>query len=256
MAKLHLITYGCQMNEYDSERVAGLLREREYELTQQRYAEAQVQLTMAQERLGLLEEGKVNVANDRIETVVRSPITGFILEKTVQIGDPVVPLTTYQEGTVLMTMAEMKDLLFRGTVDEIDVGKLHEGMPVTIKIGAIPEAKIDGKLSKISLKAKKQESATVFPVEISLVETHGTQLRAGYSANADIIIAQEDSALMIPERLVTFAGDSATVTVLLPDGRTEKRTIKTGLSDALNVQVVSGLKEGEKVVEPPPREIK
>src|SRR3990172_7815011 len=159
----------------------GLVSEREYELTQQRYAEAEVQLT------------------------------------------------TYQEGTVLMTMAEMKDLLFRGTVDEIDVGKLHEGMPVTIKIGAIPEAKIEGILSKISLKAKKQESATVFPVEISLVEMHGSQLRAGYSA---------------------------TVTVLLPDGRTEKRTIKTGLSDALNVEVVSGLRDGEKVVEPPPREIK
>jgi HlyD family secretion protein len=93
-------------------------------------------------------------------------------------------------------------------------------------------------------------------VEISLVEMHGTRLRAGYSANADIIIAQRDSALMVPERLVTFAGDSATVTVLLPDGRTETRTIKTGLSDALNVEVVSGLRDGDKVVEPPPREIK
>jgi HlyD family secretion protein len=244
------------INRQSSLKDQGLVSEREYDATQQRYAESQVQLKMAQERLALLEEGKVNVANDRIETVVRSPITGFILEKTVQIGDPVVPLTTYQEGTVLMTMAEMKDLMFRGTVDEIDVGKLHEGMTVTIKIGALPEARIDGALSKISLKAKKQESATVFPVEISLVNMHGTQLRAGYSANADVIIAQRDSTLMIPERLVTFSGDSATVTVLLPDGKTEKRTIKTGLSDALNLEVISGLKEGDKVVEPPPREIK
>lgn len=244
------------INRQSSLKEQGLVSEREYETTQQRYAESQVQFKMAQERLSLLEEGKVNVANEWVETVVRSPITGFILEKTVQIGDPVVPLTTYQEGTVLMTMAEMKNLMFRGTVDEIDVGKLHEGMPVTIKIGALPQAKLDGLLSKISLKAKKQESATVFPVEISLVDMHGTQLRAGYSANADVIIARRDSALMIPERLVTFSGDSATVTVLLPDGKTEKRIIKTGLSDALNVEVVSGLKEGEKVVEPPPREIK
>src|SRR3972149_6362246 len=123
------------------------------------------------------------------------------------------------------------------------------------KNGALPEAKIEGILSKISLKAKKQESATVFPVEISLVQMHGTRFRAGYSANADIIIAQRDSALMVPERLVTFAGDSATVTVLLPDGRTETRTIKTGLSDALNVEVVSGLRDGEKLLEPPPRQI-
>src|SRR3989304_2068312 len=156
---------------------------------------------MARERLGLLEEGKVNVATDRIETVVRSPITGFILEKTVEIGDPVVPLSTYQEGTVLLTMAAMSDLLFRGTVDEIDVGKLKEGMPVLIKIGALPAADVEGRVAKISLKARKQDNATVFPVEISLADTHGAVLRAGYSANADIIIARRDSALMIPERL-------------------------------------------------------
>lgn len=234
----------------------GLVSDREYETTQQRYAESQVQLQMTKERLALLEQGKINIANDKIETVVRSPITGFILEKTVQIGDPVVPLTTYQEGTVLMTMAEMKDLMFRGTVDEIDVGKLKEGMPATIKIGALPEARVDAVLSKISLKAKKQENATVFPVEISLVDTHGVVLRAGYSANADVIIDKREGALMVPERVVTFAGDTATVTLLRPDGKTEKRTIKTGLSDALNVEVVSGLKEGDKVVEPAPREIK
>src|SRR3989304_6042690 len=123
---------------------------------------------MARERLGLLEEGKVNVATDRIETVVRSPITGFILEKTVEIGDPVVPLSTYQEGTVLLTMAAMSDLLFRGTVDEIDVGKLKEGMPVSIKIGALPAADVEGRVAKIPLKARKQDNAPVFPGEISL----------------------------------------------------------------------------------------
>jgi HlyD family secretion protein len=234
----------------------GLVSDQQYETTQQNYAESQVQLKMAQERLALLEQGKVSTSAGSIETVVRSPITGFILEKSVQLGDPVVPLTTYQEGTVLMTMAEMKDLLFRGTVDEIDVGKLKEGMPVTIKIGALPEAKIDGILAKISLKGKKQDNATVFPVELSLTETHGTKLRAGYSANADIIIARRDSALMIPERVVTFSGDSATVTIVLPDGKTETRAIKTGLSDALNIEVLSGLGQGDKVAEPAVREIK
>lgn len=234
----------------------GLVSDQEYETSQRRYAEVSVQVQMARERLALLESGKIRIANDNIETVVRSPITGFILEKAVEIGDPVVALSTYQEGTVLMSMAEMKDLLFRGTVDEIDVGKLREGLAVAIKIGALPDAKIEGTLSKISLKARKQDQATVFPVEITLVETHGTVLRAGYSANADVIIDRREGALMIPERLVTFEGDSASVTVLLPDGRTERRTIKTGLSDALNVEVLSGLAEGDKVVEPPPREIR
>ena len=234
----------------------GLVSDQEHEGTLRRLSEVEVQVQMASERLALLESGKIKIANDDIETVVRSPITGFILEKTVEIGDPVVPLSTYQEGTVLLTMAAMSDLLFRGTVDEIDVGKLKEGMPVTIKVGALPEARVDGRLAKISLKARKQDNATVFPVEIALVNTHGEVLRAGYSANADIIIARRDSTLMIPERLVTFAGDSATVTVLQPDGRTEVRKVKTGLSDALNVEVVAGLRDGDKVVEPQAREIR
>jgi len=234
----------------------GLVSDQEYEGTLRRLSEVEVQVQMASERLALLESGKIKIADDDIETVVRSPITGFILEKTVEIGDPVVPLSTYQEGTVLLTMAAMSDLLFRGTVDEIDVGKLKEGMPVTIKVGALPEAHVEGRLAKISLKARKQDNATVFPVEIALVNTHGAVLRAGYSANADIIIARRDSALMIPERLVTFAGDSATVTVLLPDGKTEVHKITTGLSDALNVEVLSGLADGDKVVEPAPKEIK
>ena len=237
-------------------RQQGLVADQQFEATQQSYAEAEVQLKMAQERLALLEQGKVSTGAGAIETVVRSPITGFVLEKTVQLGDPVVPLTTYQEGTVLMTMAEMSDLLFRGTVDEIDVGKLKEGMPVTIKIGALPEARIDGVLSRISLLGKKQDNATVFPVEIALTGTHGTTLRAGYSANADIIVARRDSALTIPERVVTFSGNSATVTVVLPDGSKATRRITTGLSDALNVEVLSGLALGDRVAEPAVREIK
>ncbi len=174
----------------------------------------------------------------------------------VEIGDPVVPISSFQEGTVLIRMAEMSNLVFRGTVDEIDVGRLKEGMPVEVKLGALPNAQVTGRLARISLKARTQDNATVFPVEIALEETDGVTLRAGYSANADVIIARRDSVLMIPERLITFEGDSATVTVLLPDGGTEVRTIKVGLSDAINVEVLEGLREGEKVAEKPTREIR
>ncbi len=233
----------------------GLISDRELQETEQRYAEQEVQLKMARERLALMEEGKITIADQDIETVVRSPIDGFILEKTVEVGDPVVPLSTYQEGTVLMTMAEMNRLVFRGTVDEIDVGRLHEGMPVKIKIGALPDVEVDGVLTRISLKARTEDNSTVFPVEITLTDTHGTVLRAGYSANADVIIDQRDSVLIVPERLVTFKDDTATVTVLLPDGSTEERVIETGLSDAINLEVIDGLREDEQVVEPPPREI-
>jgi HlyD family secretion protein len=233
----------------------GLVSEREFQETEQQYAERHVQHQMAQERLALLEEGKLTVADEEMETVVRSPIDGFILEKTVEVGDPVVPLSTYQEGTVLMSMAEMDKLLFRGTVDEIDVGRLQEGMPVEIKIGALPDARILGELMRISLKARTEDNSTVFPVDIALTDFGGIPLRAGYSANADIIIDRRDSVLTIPERLIDVVDDTARVTVLLPDGTTEERIIERGLSDAINLEVQSGLREGELVVEPPPREI-
>src|SRR5207302_906343 len=113
----------------------------------------------------LQEGGKVLTGGKQVETVVRAPIDGYILEDSIEIGDPVVPLTPYQAGTVLMRMAAMRDLIFRGTVDEIDVGRLKEGMPVTIKIGALPSATVKGRLEKIWLKAHKQEQATVFPIE-------------------------------------------------------------------------------------------
>jgi HlyD family secretion protein len=233
----------------------GLLSEREYQETEQLFASQQVQVAMARERLALLEEGKASLADENVETVIRSPIAGFVLEKMVDIGDPIVPLSTYQEGTVLMTMAEMNRLVFRGTVDEIDVGRLREGMAVDVKIGALPNAAVRGRLRQISLKARTQDNATVFPVEIALAEIGETVLRAGYSANAEVIIDRRDSVLAIPERLVRFRNDSAFVTLLLPDGRQEERAIRTGLSDAINIEVIQGLTEGEKVVEPPPREI-
>lgn len=224
------------------------------ELAQRRVDESTVQLSLARERLALQESGKVD-GSGAVETIIRSPIDGFVLEDSIEIGDPVVALSPYQEGTVLMRMAAMKDLIFRGTVDEIDVGRLTEGMPVVIKIGALPDAQVKGKLSKIWLKARKQEQATVFPIEIVLVEVKGTTLRAGYSANAEVIIARRDSVLLIPERLITQRNDSSFVTVRKADGTGEERQVKTGLSDAINVEVLEGLTEGELVMEKPPKEI-
>ncbi|MDB4950783.1 MAG: efflux transporter, family, subunit [Gemmatimonadetes bacterium] len=217
--------------------------------------EAALQLRMAREKLELLEHGSIRGSGAGVESTVRSPIDGFVLEKMVETGDPVTPLSTYQEGTVLMRMADMAHLIFRGTVDEIDVGKLHEGMPVEIKIGALPDARIQGTVRRISLKAKKEENATTFPVEISLTRTAGATLRAGLSANAEIIVRRRDHVLTLPERVVTFNGDTATVEVAGPDGARVRRRIRTGLSDAITVEVTSGLREGEKVLEKPAKKI-
>jgi HlyD family secretion protein len=237
-------------------RAQGLVSEQDYLAAKQRVQETQIQRQIAAERLSLMEEGRIDSGHGAIETVIRSPIDGYILEYDVEVGYPVVPLSTYQEGTVLIKMAEMKNLLFRGTVDEIDVGRLKEGMPVELKIGALPDAKIAGRLTRISLKAKTENNATVFPVEITLTDTNGATLRAGYSANANVIVERRDSVLMIPERVVTTKADTARVTVLLANGERQDRVVKLGLSDAINVEVLDGLAEGDRLVEPPPREIK
>ncbi|HEX7091266.1 MAG TPA: efflux RND transporter periplasmic adaptor subunit [Longimicrobiales bacterium] len=233
----------------------GLVSEADFEAAERRHAEAALQEQVARERLALLEQGRVTIADGRIESVVTAPIDGYILEEMVEVGDPVVPLSTYQEGTVLLTMADMSRLVFRGTVDEIDVGRLREGMRAEIRVGAAPDARIEGVLSRIALKARNQDNSTVFPVEITLEETDGTILRAGYSANAYINIEKREDVLVIPERVVTFSGDTAWVTVELGPGQTERRVIETGLSDAINIEVVSGLREGERVLEKPARRI-
>jgi HlyD family secretion protein len=233
-----------------------LISTKEFEDFDRQYQGAELRLKMAKEQLELLESGRVKIDNTEIESIVNAPIEGFVLSKTVEVGDPVTPLTTYQEGTVLMRMASMDQLLFKGTVDEIDVGKLKEGMTAEIKVGALPKDTVRGYLRKISLKAEKKENATVFPIEI-VIPAPGEKvtLRAGYSANASIIIQKKDSVVTVPERTVTFRNDSAFVKLSLAGGKEEERLIKTGLSDAINVEVLSGLKPGDEVLEKPVKKI-
>ena len=238
-----------------------LISAKEYEESQRQYQGSELRLKMAKEQLALLESGRVKIDETEIESIVKAPIEGFVLSKTVEVGDPVTPLTTYQEGTVLMKMASMSQLLFKGSVDEIDVGKLREGMTAEIKVGALPNDTVRGVLRKISLKAEKKENATVFPIEIviptgpSVALAAKSTLRAGYSANASIIIQRKDSVLTVPERTVTFRNDSAYVKVALAGGKEEERLIKTGLSDAINIEVLSGLKPGDEVLEKPVKKI-
>ena len=238
----------------ESLKAKGLISEKEYEETQRQYNDRDLRVKIAKEKLALTESGKVFIGNTEIESIVKAPISGFLLNKAVEVGDPVIPLTSFQEGTVLMKMAAMENLLFKGTVDEIDVGKLKEGMEVEIKVGALPNDTVRGKLRKISLKAEKKENATVFPIEISIPKASNAVLRAGYSANANIIIQKKTAVVIIPERVVTFRNDSAFV--LIASGQAQKeKLIKAGLSDAINIEVKEGLNEGDEVFEKPVKKI-
>jgi HlyD family secretion protein len=154
-----------------------------------------------------------------------------------------------------MTLANMDSLLFKGTVDEIDVGKLVLHMPVEIKIGALPEKKIPGVLDKISLKAQEENNSRMFPVEITISDTQLAVLRAGYSANADIIINEAESVLTIPERVVYFSGDSTWVEIIGGEGERKKVLIETGLSDAIRIEIKSGIEEGQDILEKPQKKI-
>jgi HlyD family secretion protein len=236
----------------------GILSQEVYDASKQAFDQARIQLELARERLALTKEGKISRAKGGMDSVIRAPAAGTVLKRHVNPGDPVVPLTSYQAGTPLMTLADMGTLMFKGTVDEIDVGKLKEGLPVRIKIGALPDAVVTGRLTKIAPKATEKEGTTLFDVEASIDNPGDVTLRAGYSANADVVIQEKAGVLLLPERLVTFEKDKAFVEVpgAGPEAQPAKREIKTGLSDGLKLEVVAGLAEGDEVVQRPPKEIK
>lgn len=232
-----------------------LISNQEYDRARAVYDESELRLKLAEEKLSLIESGKTRIADLTVDNTIKAPISGTILSILAEKGDPVVPLTSYQAGTELMTIAEMDELVFKGNVDEIDVGKLHEGMEVEIEIGALPNEKVPGKLRKISPKAHKEEGSTLFEVEISIGDVSDAFLRAGYSANADIIITKKEDILLIPERLLKIEDSVTTVEVQDTSGVVTPREVATGLSDGIKIEVVEGLEEGELLVERPPREI-
>lgn len=238
-----------EKDRQESMKNKGLISSKEYDDVMQQYTAAKLKLDGAKDRLALLKQGRVSIQNVEFTSIVRAEIDGYVLQKKVNIGDPVVPSTAYQPGMELMSLADMNSLIFKGTVDEINVGKLKIGMPVELKIGALPKDIVKGRLSKISLKAEKKDNSTNFDVEIELLPNQKIQLRAGYSANADIIINKKENVLSLPERVISFSGDSAFV--MIPEGETKKKvSIKTGLSDAINIEITEGLQDSAKVLEP------
>lgn len=247
----------------DLERVRGLLEkgmasQADFDRATEASEQAVLTRKMAEEELAILDKGKAVVAGRSVETIVTSPITGHILKRHIDVGDPVVPLTSYQPGTELITIANMDDLLLRGTVDEIDVGKIVEGMPVEIKVGALPDQKVTGILHRISLKSHKEDNATVFDVEIGALNApKDTYLRAGYSANADVIIQKVIDVPVLPERVIVFRNDSTFVR--FPGGTEDnpiEHPIALGMSDGITAEIIGGLAVGDSVLEPVTREIK
>ena len=223
------------------------------------FEQAKIDLGKAQDNLELTRKGRIANRGVGMESILRAPAGGILLTRLVNPGDPVVPLTSYQAGTDLATIADMSDLIFKGTVDEIDVGKLAVGTAARIRIGALPDNQVTGRMHRIAPQATEKEGARLFEVEIELDPAPGLILRAGYSANADLVIREKKDVLTIPERLIQFEDDGRKAFVEVPgpapDAKTGRLEVKTGLSDGLNIEIVSGLKKGDKVVQRPPKEI-
>jgi HlyD family secretion protein len=236
---------------------SGVLPKADTDQKREAFQLANVALQKAVQNRDLTRKGRLTQSGR--ESIITAPAAGTVLTRSVNPGDPIVPLTSYQPGTEMATIADMSDIIFKGTVDEIDVGKMHVGMPARIKVGALPTDIVTGKLSRIAPQAQQKEGATLFDVEIELDPGQKITLRAGYSANADVIIREKKDVLTVPERLVTYEDGGKKATVELaqadPKAQPKKVEIKTGISDGLNVEVIGGVKKGDRLVERPPKEI-
>jgi HlyD family secretion protein len=200
------------------------------------------ELATAQNNLELVKEGAARNTG-KVGNLVRSTVSGTVLDVPIKEGSSVIEANNFNEGTTIAAIADMKDLIFQGRVDESEVGKLELGMPVTISVGALGSETIGGKLEYISPKGKEKDGTMEFEVRASVEIKPGIVLRANYSANADIILERREKVLAIDEGAVKFDQGQPYVEVELEPNHFERRSVKLGLSDGLVVEVLSGLEK-------------
>lgn len=205
---------------------------------------AEQELSAAKDALQLVRDGISRSAGGATNTIVKSTIDGMVLDVPVKVGSSVIERNNFNEGTTIASVADMKDLIFKGKVDESEVGKVKLGMPVVLTVGAIDDTRWDAELEYIAPKGVEESGAIQFEIRAAVNLATGQALRAGYSANADIVLDRRDSVLAIPESVINFnnKGDSAFVQV--KNGKDWKKVhVKTGLSDGVNIEVLSGISD-------------
>jgi HlyD family secretion protein len=200
------------------------------------------ELNTARNNLQLVKEGAARSAG-KVGNLVTSTVTGTVLDIPVKVGSSVIEANNFNEGTTIAVVADMKDLIFQGRVDESEVGKVDLGMPVTITVGALGSDTLAGKVEYISPKGKEKDGTMEFEIRASVAIKPGVTLRANYSANADIILERHEQVLAIDEGAVKFEQGQPYVEIELEPNRFERRSVKLGLSDGLLVEVVSGLEK-------------
>ena len=239
------IDYDRQQKLFDND----VISYEEFKKAKVAYDQSKEEFSAADNNLELIKNGVTKKAQTATNTLVRSTITGTVLDVPIKVGNSVIQSNTFNDGTTIAIVADMKDMIFQGKVDETEVGKIKEGMMIELEIGAIEKDKFDAVLKYISPKGKEENGAIQFEIKADVDLKEGQFIRAGYSANANIVLERKDSVMVIPEGMLQFKNDSAFVEVLTNETESvfEKRNVKTGISDGINIEIVEGLTKDDKV---------
>lgn len=205
------------------------------------------QLKAAQNNLSLVRDGVTSSSKDMTNTIIRATISGMILDVAVKVGNTVQALGGFNAGTTVATMADMRDLLFVGKIDETEVGRLHAGMPMDLIVGAMNDQRFSAQLEYIAPKGTSVNGAMMFEIKGAASIPDSVMIRSGYSANAEIILEEKHDVMTLSEECITMRGGKPAV-CLIRDAATAKADtveVETGLSDGMKIEIVKGLKAGD-----------
>lgn len=221
----------------------------EFEKSQLQYQNDKAELKAAQDNLSLTRDGITGDKTLLSNTLVRSTINGTILDIPVKVGNSVIQSNNFNDGTTIASVANMNDMLFVGKLDETEVGRIKAGMPMEITIGAIQDVRLNAVLEYIAPKGVESNGAIMFDMKAAVKVPGDVFIRAGYSANAEIIFDRAEQIFIVPESCLEFSQDTTFVHVLKTEEPQtfEKKQVVTGLSDGINIEIKSGLKLKDKI---------
>ena len=261
--RVSLADINLKQAQTDFQRIENLYNQKlvsadEYDKSKLALNQSKQEKKAAVDALEVIRDGVSQSNAKASSTLVRSTISGVILDIPVKVGNSVILSNTFNDGTTIATVANMNDLIFRGNIDETEVGQLSMGIPLKITIGALQDLKFDAALEYISPKAVESNGANQFEIKASVkiaTTPSGSpsgkdKIRSGYSANAEIVLAKADKVLTVPESAIEFSGDSTFVYVLVgsPNKKNyERRPVTTGLSDGVNIEIKKGLTAKDRV---------
>lgn len=221
-----------------------LIPEFEFNKYQLQYRLAEEAVAAAENNVALIRDG-ASKRSGKVSNLVTATASGTTLDVPVEEGTFVIETNTFNEGTTIASIANMEDMIFEGQVDESEVGKLREGMPLELSIGALGESEYQARLEYISPKGTEDQGTIKFEIRAAVTLDTDNFLRAGYSANADIVLDKRDGVLAINESDLIIENNKSFVDLAVGEQKFERRQIQTGLSDGINIEVISGLSSSD-----------